>query len=125
MWVFEFHNPIGCITHRTQQISIDEFIDVLIGTRKYLPALYVYNKIDAISLETVDTLARTPQTVIISCELGLNLDYLIERMWEALGLVRVYTKKRGVHPDLNDPVCMRKGSTVEVRCNITKIEWGG
>lgn len=46
-----------------------------------------------------------------------SLDYLIERIWDDLGLVRVYTKKRGAHPDLDDPVCMRKGSTIEVRLN--------
>lgn len=45
-----------------------------------------------------------------SCSLG----YLIDRIWDDLGLVKVYTKKRGAHPDLTDPICMRKGSTIEV-----------
>lgn len=44
----------------------------------------------------------------------LSLDYLIERIWEGLGLVKVYTKKRGERPDLSDPVCLRKGATIEV-----------
>jgi ribosome-interacting GTPase 1 len=43
-----------------------------------------------------------------------SLDYLIERIWDDLGLVKIYTKKRGVHPDLSDPVCLRKGATIEV-----------
>ncbi len=30
-------------------------------------------------------------------------------------MVKIYTKKRGDHPDLNDPICLRKGSTIEVR----------
>ncbi len=47
--------------------------------------------------------------------LAQSLDYLIERIWAELSLVKVYTKKRGVHPDLNDPVCMRKGATIEVQ----------
>ena len=38
----------------------------------------------------------------------------MDRIWEELGLVKVYTKKRGAHPDLTDPICMRKGSTIEV-----------
>ncbi|CDO70221.1 hypothetical protein BN946_scf184942.g21 [Trametes cinnabarina] len=99
--------------HSGRKITTDEFIDVLIGTRKYIPCLYVYNKIDAISLERMDQLAREDHTVVISCELGLNLDYLIERIWEELDLVKVYTKKRGAHPDLADPICLRKGATVE------------
>lgn len=32
----------------------------------------------------------------------------------------MYTKKRGERPDLSDPVCMRKGATIEV-CAITLI----
>lgn len=34
---------------------------------------------------------------------------------QELSLVKVYTKKRGAHPDLDDPICLRKGSTIEVR----------
>lgn len=43
-----------------------------------------------------------------------SLNYLIDRIWDDLGLVKVYTKKRGAPPDLFDPICMRKGSTIEV-----------
>lgn len=32
----------------------------------------VYNKIDSISLEQVDKLARQPNTVVISCEMDLK-----------------------------------------------------
>jgi hypothetical protein len=46
------------------------------------------------------------------------LGYLIDRIWDDLGLVKVYTKKRGAHPDLTDPICMRKGSTIEVLAGI-------
>jgi len=28
-------------------------------------------------------------------------------------LLRVYTRKRGEHPDLNDPVIVRRGGTIE------------
>ncbi|KAI0343997.1 P-loop containing nucleoside triphosphate hydrolase protein [Trametopsis cervina] len=111
---YKLHN---CDVMIREDITTDEFIDVLIGTRKYLPCLYVYNKIDAISLEQLDKLAHIDHTVVISCEMGLNLDYLIERIWAELGLVKVYTKKRGAHPDLDDPVCLRKGANIEDVCN--------
>jgi len=111
---YKIHNADVMIR---EDVTIDEFIDVLIGTRKYIPCLYVYNKIDAISLETLNKLARDDHSAVISCELGLNLDYLVERIWDGLGLVRVYTKKRGEHPDLSDPVCMRRGATIEDVCH--------
>lgn len=111
---YKLHN---CDAMIREDITTDEFIDVLIGNRKYIPCLYVYNKIDSISLEQVDKLAHTPNTVVISCEMDLNLDYLIDRMWDELNIVKIFTKKRGAHPDLTDPVCMRKGSTIEDVCN--------
>ncbi|EEB92000.1 hypothetical protein MPER_09553, partial [Moniliophthora perniciosa FA553] len=65
---YKLHN---CDVMIREDITTDEFIDVLIGNRKYIPCLYVYNKIDSISLEQVDKLAHTPNTVVISCEMDL------------------------------------------------------
>jgi len=96
---------------------VDQFIDVLLGNRKYVPCLYVYNKIDGISMEEMDRLANEPRSVVISCNLNLNLDYLIERLWEELNLNRIYTKKRGQHPDLKDPIVVRRGATIEHVCH--------
>ena len=36
----------------------------------------------------------------------LNLDRLLAKMWEAMGLVRVYTKPQGQQPDFTDPVVL-------------------
>jgi ribosome-interacting GTPase 1 len=72
------------------QITTDEFIDVLLGTRKYIPCLYVFNKVDAVSLEETERIALEGDgmNVVISCELGLGLDTLLERIWEELRLVK-------------------------------------
>ncbi|KAK9675013.1 Ribosome-interacting GTPase 2, partial [Basidiobolus ranarum] len=78
-----------------EDCTVDEFIDVVLGNRKYLNCLYCYNKIDQITMEEVDRIAREPHTVIVSCESDLNLDTLVERIWKELNLLRVYTKKRG------------------------------
>jgi ribosome-interacting GTPase 1 len=102
--------------------------------------LDVYNKIDSISLEQTDKLAREPNTVVISCEMDLklenvfvlslnlthrllcSLDYLIDRIWDELRLVKIYTKKRGAHPDLSDPICLRRGATIEARPSVFNVE---
>ncbi|KAH8045476.1 GTP binding protein [Aureococcus anophagefferens] len=52
----------------------------------------------------------------MSVHLKLNLDYLLARMWDAMGLVRVFCKRRGCPPDLDEPVVLssqRHGITVE------------
>lgn len=43
---------------RDADVTVDDIIDSLEGNRKYLRCLYVYNKIDAISMEEVDNIAR-------------------------------------------------------------------
>jgi hypothetical protein len=76
----------------------------------------VYNKIDALSIEEVDELARKPDSVVISIYMNLNLDVLLAKMWDYLGLIRIYTKRRGQPPDLIDPIVLsseRQGLSVE------------
>lgn len=101
-----------------------------------MKCIYVYNKIDVVGIDDVDVLARQPNSVVISCNLKvsfifvfifhefvitikiilrflifyacsqLNLDRLLASMWEAMGLVRVYTKPQGQQPDFTDPVVL-------------------
>lgn len=63
------------------------------GNRRYIKCLYVYNKVDMLSIEEVDEIARRPDSLPVSCYLELNMDMLLTRMWDMMGLVRVYTKK--------------------------------
>jgi ribosome-interacting GTPase 1 len=41
--------------------------------------------------------------------MNLGCDILLERIWDTLGLVRVYTKKKGQAPDFGDPLILTKG----------------
>jgi ribosome-interacting GTPase 1 len=56
-------------------------------------SLYVYNKIDSVSLDFLDKLAREPHTCVMSCELDLGLQDVVERSWQELQLMRIYTKR--------------------------------
>lgn len=96
----------------------DEFIDVIEGNRVYIPCVYVLNKIDQISIEELDIVYKVPHCVPISAHHKWNFDDLLEKMWEYLSLVRVYTKPRGQLPDYEEPVVLKRGkSTVEDFCN--------
>lgn len=99
-----------------EDCTIDDLIDVIEGNRKYVKCLYVYNKIDTLSIEEVDELARKEDSVVISVHSKLNLDYLLDKMWDYMGLIRIYTKRRGKAPDLEDPIVLsseRHGLSVE------------
>uniref|UniRef100_A0A6N2MHP7 OBG-type G domain-containing protein n=1 Tax=Salix viminalis TaxID=40686 RepID=A0A6N2MHP7_SALVM len=96
-----------------EDATVDDLIDVIEGNRKYMKCIYVYNKIDVIGIDDVDKLARQPNSV-------LNFDRLLAKMWEEMGLVRVYTKPQGQQPDFTDPVVLstdRGGCLVEDFCN--------
>ncbi|XP_037078267.1 developmentally-regulated GTP-binding protein 2-like [Pollicipes pollicipes] len=100
-----------------EDCTADQLIDTISDNRVHLPCLYVYNKIDQVSIEEVDRLARQPNSVVVSCNMKLNLDYLLFMMWDMLALIRIYTKKPGRHPDFNDAIIMRRNSSVEHVCH--------
>lgn len=108
-----------------EDCTIDDFIDVIEGNRKYVRCLYVYNKIDTLSIEEVDELARKPNSVVISVHLNLNIDIMLQMMWNYLGLIRIYTKRRGQPPDLTVPIVLssqRHGYTTEALCKSVSKE---
>jgi ribosome-interacting GTPase 1 len=109
-----------------EDISVDQLVDVIVGNRLYKPCLYFYNKIDTITMEEVDQLARMPHSCVGSVRGGFNIspdhredDLLKATLWKYLGLTRVYTKRKGQQPDLEDPVVLsqlRKGTSVKSLC---------
>ncbi|KAJ3490098.1 hypothetical protein NLI96_g1695 [Meripilus lineatus] len=119
---------------RQPNATADDLVDVIEGNRVYIPVIYVLNKvcaiflspsltptkptqIDAISIEELDLLYKIPMSVPISSREWMNIDELIDKMWQTLNLVRVYTKPRGLAPDYSSPVVLRRGRcTVEDFC---------
>ncbi|MGK3743407.1 MAG: small GTP-binding protein [Bacillariaceae sp.] len=91
-----------------EEITVDQLVDVVIGNREYKPALYLYNKIDTITIEEVDQLARQPHSIVGSVNKKFNIgepledDLIKQKMWEYLGLTRIYTKRKGSPPDLKE-----------------------
>uniref|UniRef100_A0A0G4FZP2 Developmentally-regulated GTP-binding protein 1 n=1 Tax=Chromera velia CCMP2878 TaxID=1169474 RepID=A0A0G4FZP2_9ALVE len=86
--------------------TADDLIDVIEGNRIYCPAVYVMNKIDQITIEELDIISNVPHYVPVSAHHEWNLDGLIEKMWEYMDLIRVYTKPKGQIPDYNEPVIL-------------------
>merc|ERR1719221_890665 len=100
-----------------EDVTADDLIDVIEGNRKYCKCIYVYNKIDMLSLPQVDELARRAQSVVISVKWKLNFDYLLRRLWDDMEVVRIYTKKKGCFPDFKDPLVItpQRGNK---RCDV-------
>ncbi len=97
--------------------TVDELIDAVEANRIYAPAIYVMNKIDSITIEELDLLARVPHYVPIAAGMEWNFDELLEKIWEYLHMIRIYTKPRGQMPDYDQPVVMPASkSTIEEFC---------
>lgn len=99
--------------------NVEDLIDVLEApARRYIPAIYVLNKIDSLYLEEMELLYRIPNAVPISSSKEWNFNELLHAMWEKLNLVRVYTKRKGFMPDFKDPIVLRSSyCTVKDFCN--------
>lgn len=116
MQEYKIHN---CELLFKEDSSVDDLIDVIEGNRRYVKCLYVYNKVDMCTMEEVAEIGARPNSIPISCQLQLNMDGLLERIWEMMALVRVYTKKVGHKPDFSEPVVCtqdRGGTTMEAMC---------
>lgn len=65
-------------TEGISNVNVDEFIDVMEGNRIYIPALYVLNKIDQISIQELDIIYKIPHSVPVSSHHEWNFDDLLE-----------------------------------------------
>ncbi len=97
-----------------QDATVDQLIDVLVGTRKYIPSLTVLNKVDLVKPDFLKTLKYN--LVPISAGSKYNIDKLKEEIYQKLRLIRVYTKRKGEKLD-DVPLMMRTNSTVGNLCD--------
>ncbi|XP_070571723.1 developmentally-regulated GTP-binding protein 1 isoform X2 [Ptychodera flava] len=112
---YKIHN--ADVTLRADSTA-DDLIDVIEGNRSFIPCIYVLNKIDQISIPELDVIYKIPHCVPISAHHKWNFDDLLEKIWEYLNLVRIYTKPKGQLPDYESPVVLKNGqSSVEDFCN--------
>ncbi|KAK9817662.1 hypothetical protein WJX72_000315 [[Myrmecia] bisecta] len=104
--------------HLKEDCDVDDLVDVIEGSRVYIPAIYVLNKIDQITIEELNVIDKLPHYCPVCAYHEWNLDGLVEMIWEYLDLLRIYTKPKGKLPDYNDPVILPGGrSTIEDFCN--------
>jgi ribosome-interacting GTPase 1 len=88
--------------------------------REYIPSIVTVNKVDLVEPDYVETVNEQlrehgidpEEAVFISAEEERGLDSLKQTIWEELGLMRIYMDKPGRGVDYEEPLILRKGSTV-------------
>lgn len=68
-------------------------------------------------MQFLDQLAHEDHTVVMSCELDLGITDVVDRAWQELNLMRIYTKRRGVQPNFSEALIVRQDATVEDVCD--------
>ena len=98
--------------------TVDQLIDVIEGNRRYIPAIYVLNKIDQLTIEELDIIDQLPHHVPICAAHEWNLEELMEHIWDYTKMLRIYTKPKGQIPDYGAPVVLHaQNPTIEDFCN--------
>ena len=109
-------------------VDLDDFIDAIYNNIVYTKGAIVLNKIDKCSKEEVNNALnyvknkyKNFNAIAISGERDNNLDKLKEFIFNNLGLIQVYLKEPRKESDLEKPLTIKKGSTLEDVCkNIHK-----
>ena len=61
-----------------------------------------------VSSEEVEALWRRPFSTVANFKLRVNLDVILEELWSALDVRRVFTKKPGWKPLLDQPLVLTR-----------------
>jgi ribosome-interacting GTPase 1 len=119
--VLREHGYVNADVNLGEKLDLDRLIDGVMDNRVYLPSMVAVNKADLIDRDykpTVDENLRDigidpDEAVFISAEEEKGLEALKEKMWDELGLIRVYMDKPGRGIDWDEPLVIPEGSTIE------------
>jgi len=103
-----------------EDINEDQLIDVLTGNRIYVDTILIVNKVDLAKdgkVRSVLDSLREWDPLPVSAEKGENLDALRDEIFEHLDLIRVYMKPQGQEADLEEPLIVRRDSTIGEVCD--------
>ncbi|KAF6242948.1 GTP-binding protein [Nitrosopumilus sp. b1] len=102
-----------------EDITSEQLIDFISGSKTYSKALTIINKIDLVD-ETFLKELRTKiksDFIEVSADSNVNIDLLKERIYEKLRFIRIYMRPKGGETDFKEPLITRDGSTIGDICD--------
>ena len=98
--------------------TIDQFLDAIEGNKIYLPAITAVSKVDMLKEEQIEKINKEINPdLFISAQNNVNMDRLKEMIFEKLDLMRLHMKEMGKDADMEEPMIIKKGSTIKDVCN--------
>ncbi|PSQ06813.1 GTP-binding protein [Halobacteriales archaeon QS_6_71_20] len=122
--VLREHGFVNADVTIPHDLTIDELIDGVMDNREYLPSMVAVNKADLIEESYLPTVYEDlrehgidpEEATFISAAEEKGLDALKQRVFERLGLIRIYMDKPGRGVDREEPLVLREGDTVGDAC---------
>jgi hypothetical protein len=99
-------------------ITVDELIALLVERAVYVRGIIALNKIDLISDARAEQIRKElesklkMQVIPVSVAEGTNMERLKARIFDNLGIIRIYLKPRDGDADFSKPFVLRQDSTV-------------
>ncbi len=102
-----------------EDVTSDQIVDLLSGSKTYANALTIINKIDLVDDEFLKELKSKIKSefIAVSADSNINLDLLKDLIYEKLRFIRIYMKPKGGETDFKEPLIAKEGSTVLDICN--------
>ena len=87
------------------------------GNRVYCKSLRIVNKIDLVNKKYLEALKKKIGNFVgISAETEKGIEVFKDELYNRLNLIRVYTKSRFDGVDMEEPLVIKEGSSVEDVC---------
>jgi hypothetical protein len=123
--VLREHGYVNADVTVGEPVDIDRLIDGIMDNREYLPSIVTVNKADLIDQDYLPTVEENLRehdidpsaAIFVSAVEEKGLDALRDRIWEELGLIRIYMDKPGRGVDREEPLILRAGETVGDACD--------
>lgn len=113
------YTNVEVIIHE-KNLSVDDFIDACYGNLEYKKAIICLNKIDLFSVDEIKQKVKLlnkkyPNFPVfgISADQEINIEKFKNYIWEKLGFIWIYLKEQKKEPDMNRPLVVKAGDTVE------------
>ena len=103
-----------------EDMDEERFIDAVMKNRVYTPYVIALNKIDMVGAAVIADAKKKlgGDVVLISAEKAENLEELKDKIFRKLDLIRIYMKPHGGEPDFDEPLIVRRGSTIGEICDL-------
>ena len=102
-----------------EKVTIDDIVDILSGTRVYTPSFNVISKVDMVKpadIKKIKELCGSETTIAVAAPSGLGIEKLKQQIYDSLEFISIFMKPQGEKADLEEPMVVRKGTTVTEIC---------